>query len=572
MLLCVLGAACGSGSGGSSPADTPVLTSRLGGTVNGAGSGVTVSLACAAPAVTRTATTDAQGRYAFDGLPTATCTVAPERRGYRFEPTGIAVELDPASPSTADFVARPVLQVRGADLSGGWVHVDVLHGGEAAEDAQVRINGQVIPFEPASSRYSGELAVEVPVGGTISLEVTFAGATVTGAAAVPEAPVLVARTAGEYFSSGEDLVVSWTSVTSPESFTVLAKWSCGPSCGTAADFEAPGSARSLTIPAGALPAGPIELVVFAYNDGELAGDYEPAETYAGMNVRSESRSAAVIVGQATSRRVAGTVSGGMGGVAVGLACPGAALRTVAVEADGGYAFEAVPATGCTVTPAGDGYRFEPPGVALAAGSADQTGVDFAAHPLLQVRGTAIGPYAANVDVRHAGEPVQDAVVHLNGEALAFLPATGRYHLDWPAPLSAGEVVSLEVLAAGGAVTGTGVFPEAPRLTAPSSGAQLPAGQDILVTWTSATSPDGFLVSVRWSCGTSCGATRGFQAPGSSRSLALPADLLPSGELSVFVAAINDGLLTGDYDPSTFDVALGPGMNLQATSAEALVSR
>jgi hypothetical protein len=281
LTLAALGWACGS----SDPA-----TGHIDGTVTGAAA-VVVRLSCA-DGVWRSTRADAQGQFAFDGVPAQTCTLTPDLAGYRFEPASVVVVVDPATPSTAAFAASPlVLQVRGSDLSGSHAFLDVMVADQEVEGALVEINGQVIPFEAALGRYSSDLTPEVAVGGTLSLEVSYGGLTVTGTGSVPENPTLVAPVSGEDFSFGEDLVVNWTSTTSPDAFVVFASWSCGPNqpnCGTGTGFEAAGSARSLTIPAGALPPGAIELYVLAYNNGELAGDYEPAANHPGMNIRGES--------------------------------------------------------------------------------------------------------------------------------------------------------------------------------------------------------------------------------------------------------------------------------------------
>lgn len=568
LAVALFGLACGSGGSTSTTGETRHEARQVRGTVSGAPSGVTLTLSCSAPATSRTTVTDAQGRFGFDRISTEACSLAPQRTGYRFDPASVSLPAGETSPTDVAFTARPALQVWGADMGSGWVNLHVAVAGDEVGDADVRINGQVIPFLPALGSYSAELDALVPAGERLSLEVTRGGATVTGTGLVPEAPVLTAPSTGEYRSSGQDLLVTWTSETSPDEFHVIAKWSCGPSCGTGTLFQAPGTSRSLTIPAGSLPAGEVELVVFAYDDGELTGDYEPHEAYPGMNIRSESGSALLTIGAASGRRVSGQVLGGDAGVRVGLACPGMAERSVPTEADGAYAFEAVPATSCTVTPEGAGYAFDPPGVTLASGGADQEQVRFVARPMLQVRGTAIVSYAANVAVLHAGRRVEGATVRLNGQVAPFLPAVGVYHLAWAVPLAAGDRVSLEVTSGTASVVGEGTFPEAPLLIAPADSASFSSATDVVVRWSSATSPDGFLVSVGWSCGPSCGAGMDFPAPGSARSLTLPAGELPEGTVTVSVSAVNDGVLTGDYDDSLLD----PGMNLRAASARVSVLR
>jgi hypothetical protein len=570
MIVAFIGAACGGegGRGSFTPPDDGIVD----GTVTGAAHEVTVTLTCEGLTSVRTAVTDTQGRFVFSHVPVASCSVAPGKPGFRFDPPGATLDVEAAHTSSATFAARPVLQVRGSDLSGGAVNLGVTQVGEVVEEASVRINGQAIPYSPAAGLYAGTLIDPVAAGGILSLEVTFDGASVTGVGLVPEEPVLIAPVEGEYRSSGEELIVTWASNVSPDAFVVVAGWSCGDDCGTATTFEASGSARTLAIPAGALPAGEIELSVFAYNDGALSGDYEPAETSPGMNIRSASGPVGVIIGEEPSRSVSGTISGADAGVRVELECPGGAGWTAFADEGGAYAFESVPATSCIVTPAREGYTFDPPSVTLPAGSTDQGEVDFEARAVLQVRGTAITRDAANVEVLHGGQLVDDATVLLNGQAASFRPSLGVYALQWPSTLTTGSTVALEVSGVGASVSGTGVLPEPPVLTAPVAGTLLAPGSDLAVAWASASSPDGFSVDLQWSCGPSCGAGRSFVAPGSARDLTVPAASLPSGEFTVFVSAINDGVLTGDYDPFTTDVVLGPGMNIVSSSARVVVSR
>ena len=299
--------------------------------------------------------------------------------------------------------SRSKLQVRGTDISAGAANVDVQRAGQVVEDAVVRVNGDVVPFASATGIYPGSLSSAFSPGDTVLLEVESAGAKVTGTGLLPEPPVLTSPASGAYFSSRDDVVVSWTSATSPDSFTVAATWSCKPLCGTGSTFEAPGSARSLTIPAGSLPLGDIGLSVFACNDGVLSGDYEPAGSHPGMNIRSGSLGIELTEGAEPARNVSGAVSGATSsGVTLHLSCSGAADRTIITDDQGEYAFVVAPGVGCALTPERSGYSFDPPTAALSAGSGNQAGLDFTAQLLLQVRGAAITGDAGCVEVLHAG--------------------------------------------------------------------------------------------------------------------------------------------------------------------------
>src|SRR5207248_10540159 len=170
-------------------------------------------------------------------------------------------------------------------------NVSVVQQGVRVNDAIVKVNGVTIPHPPTwyeAGDYIGQLAAPVPTGGQIVLEVARGGRTVTAVGKVPEAPFLTAPPDGAKFAPDNDVAVNWTSSTQPDHFTVNAQWSCGSNCGTGTSFNAPGSARSFTIPAQSLPSGmAIQISVFAYSDGTFSGDYAPWPDYPGMNIRAE---------------------------------------------------------------------------------------------------------------------------------------------------------------------------------------------------------------------------------------------------------------------------------------------
>jgi len=182
----------------------------------------------------------------------------------------------------------PTLEVRGQDMGEANACVVVTRGGQAVDDAQVAVNGVVLPLMPTrTGGYAGSFA-RVFAGDPIVLEVTRGALRVTGVGALPAVPFLTAPTNGAGVPAGQQILVRWTSPTDPSYFEVVADWSCGPSCGTGTEFTAAGTARELAIPPGALPTGSIQLRVFAYDDGAFTGDYAPFLQYPGMNIRAES--------------------------------------------------------------------------------------------------------------------------------------------------------------------------------------------------------------------------------------------------------------------------------------------
>lgn len=191
----------------------------------------------------------------------------------------------------------PNIQVYGRDIVAGCANVTVLRDGVGVDGAVVRVNGEVVPRNASEPGfYSGTYAIPTH-GDAVVLEVASGDSTVRATATLPETPVLTSPANGTAFLPGDDVVVSWTSASDPGYFQVTALWSCGPDCGAGLPFEAAGSARTLTIPAGALsqiPAGTIQLSLAAYDDGAFGGDYEPYTVYPGMNVRVDSHEFVVI--------------------------------------------------------------------------------------------------------------------------------------------------------------------------------------------------------------------------------------------------------------------------------------
>ena len=181
------------------------------------------------------------------------------------------------------------LEVRGQDIGASGASVYVTQNGQGIDDAEVAVNGQVIPAVPrAGGWYLADFVAPVWAGDPVSLEVTRGGLRVTGLGTLPDAPFLTSPVNGTGLLPGQDVVVTWTSPTDPDYFEVNAHWPCGPSCGTGTSFTVAGSARTFAIPPEALPTGSIQLSVFAYDDGTLGGDYAPYLPYPGMNIRAES--------------------------------------------------------------------------------------------------------------------------------------------------------------------------------------------------------------------------------------------------------------------------------------------
>jgi hypothetical protein len=110
LFICVLLAACGGGSGDTTPA-----TNSITGTVSGAAkAGVTISLTGAATATT---TTDAAGNYSFASLASGSYTVTPSKNGYSFNPANFAFSVSGANVSGKNFTAAGKINDTGITAS-----------------------------------------------------------------------------------------------------------------------------------------------------------------------------------------------------------------------------------------------------------------------------------------------------------------------------------------------------------------------------------------------------------------------------------------------------------------------
>ena len=262
------------------------LSGRISGAVR---SGVTVRLSGGPSGADSATTTDESGNYKFSDLPAGTYSLSPTFPKHSFHPGSRSAIVAEADLDGLDFGSVPALQVYGRDMGSFYQNVSVRVGAALVNDADVKVNGVALTYRDSGQDgyYYGTLSAQVPVGGKLVLEVKRGDATVTANGIVPEPPMLTSPPDGARFGASDDIRVTWTSSTPPDRFTVNAQWSCGAQCGTGRWYSAPGSARSLTIPARDLPAGQILLSVFAYSDGAFSGDYAAYAEYSGMNIRAE---------------------------------------------------------------------------------------------------------------------------------------------------------------------------------------------------------------------------------------------------------------------------------------------
>jgi len=254
--------------------------------------GVQVRLSGALTGGDRQTTTDGDGNYRFNDVPKGTYTVIPAPvANHSIRPASRSATVAHEDVNGVDFGSVALLQVYGRDMGSLYENVSIRMGGAFVGDAEVKVNGNTLAYRSSAQDgyYYGTLPGQVPAAGSLVLQVRKGDATVTGNGIVPEAPGLTSPADGTTFGASEDIVVTWTSSTNPNRFSVNAQWSCGTQCGTGRSYATPGNTRTFTIPARDLPAGQIMLSVFAYNDGVFSGDYVPYPAYAGMNIRAEQK-------------------------------------------------------------------------------------------------------------------------------------------------------------------------------------------------------------------------------------------------------------------------------------------
>ena len=146
--------------------------------------------------------------------------------------------------------------------------------------------------------------------------------------------------------------------------------------------------------------------------------------------------------------------------------------------------------------------------------------------------------------------IDTATVSVNGTP-APVAADKGYHVQLPVSVAAGNPLHLQVAIGAVTIAGVGNVPENPVITAPPTGAALPATVPIAVTWSSATNPDRFKILVQWSCGLNCGTGKWYDATGASRTVTIPPTDLPTGmDLQLSVMSYNDGSFTGPADSTS----------------------
>lgn len=166
-------------------------------------------------------------------------------------------------------------------------------------------------------------------------------------------------------------------------------------------------------------------------------------------------------------------------------------------------------------------------------------------PLLTVDGE-IGAQFQKLTITREGAAVTDGMVTVNGVAIRHAGA-GLYEGQLPTAVPPGAPLNLWVSAGGATVKATVNLPETPVPIAPATGAVFAFGDSITVSWSSATTPDRFVVSGAWVVD-DVGFSKTFPAAGTARDLTIAAREFPAGlDVTISVFACNDGSFTGQAD-------------------------
>jgi len=198
----------------------------------------------------------------------------------------LAASLSPVPASGGPLVCARY-PVQGTDMGVRSQNVRV--GGAAT----VTVNGVTLAAS-GGGLYQGTLAAPVAVGAPLNLLTRVGECLVFASDVVPEAPALTAPAAGSSLAASAVLPVAWTSASSPQRFVVSASWVTGGAGHGWRSGDLPGSARSFSIPAGALPAGQtVKVRVYAYNDGAFVGSFTPDSRMAIRNGNEAGRDVTV---------------------------------------------------------------------------------------------------------------------------------------------------------------------------------------------------------------------------------------------------------------------------------------
>jgi hypothetical protein len=190
-----------------------------------------------------------------------------------------------SSSSTTTTDTGDKFLVQGADMSGAAQNVRVRKNGTLTAGLTVTVNGTALT-DAGGGSYNGFVNPTVAAGGAVSVQVTNGTVTATGTGTVPEKPVI---TGAAHTTMGAPVTITWTSATTPDSFSVALNYHLGDNSSAAVFTRLPGSARSVVLQTTDILAGGVvfSVGVDAYNHGLFSGAFA---TGSDMHLRNSSAS------------------------------------------------------------------------------------------------------------------------------------------------------------------------------------------------------------------------------------------------------------------------------------------
>jgi len=191
----------------------------------------------------------------------------------------VACTSGDGTPATNDTGTK--FKVLGNDMSASSQNVYISVNGAAKPGLTVTVNGTVLD-DVGAGQYSGRLTTTAPAGGAVALSVTDGSSTASATGNVPETPVVSSATIA---SPGAPVVITWSSVTSPDSFAVAVNYHLPDSSAAAVYTRVAGSLRQASLAQTDIPANG---VVYSISlDALVGGTFSgAAASGSSMNLRA----------------------------------------------------------------------------------------------------------------------------------------------------------------------------------------------------------------------------------------------------------------------------------------------
>jgi hypothetical protein len=171
-----------------------------------------------------------------------------------------------------------------------------------------------------------------------------------------------------------------------------------------------------------------------------------------------------------------------------------------------------------------------------------------ASPKFTVIGADLSAGLQNAYVSLDGVSATGLTVTVNGTTLADAGG-GLYHGNLPAAIPTGGAIQIQVTNGTLTATGSATIPDAPATTAATAASR---GDPLLVTWTSATSPDSFVVTLNYTLPDQSSTGITTWIGGSQRQASLATTSIPAGASNFYIGleALRNGTFTGAATPNS----------------------